>query len=104
MNPKIWRNFEVLSPCDFTARITRHIPSKSFQIVRYYGGIPKRCATSASNAQTPKQGLCPKGPLFDSGGRDARTPLKNRHCTSRITPKNMQVSGKKRIAMALHLQ
>jgi len=37
MNPKIQRNFEVFSPCDFIARITQHIPDKSFQLVRYYG-------------------------------------------------------------------
>ena len=37
MNPKIQRNFEVFSPCDFIARITQDIPDKSFQIVRYYG-------------------------------------------------------------------
>jgi hypothetical protein len=37
MNPKIQRNFEVFSPCDFIAAITQHIPDKSFQLVRYYG-------------------------------------------------------------------
>jgi hypothetical protein len=37
LNPKIQRNFEVFSPCDFIARITQHIPDKSFQLVRYYG-------------------------------------------------------------------
>jgi hypothetical protein len=37
MNPKIQCNFEVFSPCDFIARITQHIPDKSFQLVRYYG-------------------------------------------------------------------
>jgi len=37
MNPMMGRNFEVLSPCDFIARITQHIPDKSFQLVRYYG-------------------------------------------------------------------
>src|SRR5450756_819380 len=37
MNEKIHRNFEVFSPCDFIARITQHIPDKSFQLVRYYG-------------------------------------------------------------------
>ena len=37
MNPKIQRNFKVFSPCDFIARITQHIPDKSFQLVRYYG-------------------------------------------------------------------
>jgi hypothetical protein len=37
MNPKIQRNFEVFTPCDFIAAITQHIPDKSFQLVRYYG-------------------------------------------------------------------
>jgi len=36
LNPKIQRNFEVFSPCDFIAAITQHIPDKSFQLVRYY--------------------------------------------------------------------
>jgi hypothetical protein len=36
-NPKIQRNFEVFTPCDFIAAITQHIPDKSFQLVRYYG-------------------------------------------------------------------
>ena len=30
MNPKIQRNFEVFSPCDFIVRVTQHIPDKSF--------------------------------------------------------------------------
>ena len=37
LNPKIQRNFEVFTPCDFIAAITQHIPDKSFQLVRYYG-------------------------------------------------------------------
>lgn len=37
MNPKIQRNFEVFTPCDFIAAITQHIPDKSFQLVQYYG-------------------------------------------------------------------
>jgi len=37
LNPKIQRNFEVFSPCDFIAAITQHILDKSFQLVRYYG-------------------------------------------------------------------
>ena len=35
INPKIQGNFEVLSPCDFIARITQHIPDKRFQLMRY---------------------------------------------------------------------
>jgi hypothetical protein len=37
INPKIRRNFEIFTPCDFIAAITQHIPDKSFQLVRYYG-------------------------------------------------------------------
>jgi hypothetical protein len=37
MNPKINRNFQIFTPCDFIAAITQHIPDKSFQLVRYYG-------------------------------------------------------------------
>jgi len=37
MNPKIHRNFEIFTPCDFIAAITQHIPDKSFQLVRYIG-------------------------------------------------------------------
>ena len=37
LNPKIQRNFEVFTPCDFIAAITQHIPDKSFQLVRYCG-------------------------------------------------------------------
>ena len=37
MNPKIHRNFQIFTPCDFIAAITQHIPDKSFQVVRYYG-------------------------------------------------------------------
>ena len=37
LNPKIQRNFEVFTPCDFIGAITQHIPDKSFQLVRYYG-------------------------------------------------------------------
>jgi hypothetical protein len=36
MNPKIKRNFEIFTPCDFIAAITQHIPDKNFQLVRYY--------------------------------------------------------------------
>jgi len=42
LNPKIQRNFEVFSPCDFIAAITQHIPDKSFQFVRYYGGYSNK--------------------------------------------------------------
>ena len=37
MNPKIHRNFQIFTPCDFIAAITQHIPDKNFQLVRYYG-------------------------------------------------------------------
>jgi hypothetical protein len=44
MNPKIQRNFEVFTPCEFIAAITQHIPDKSFQLVRYYGWYSNKIA------------------------------------------------------------
>ena len=59
LNPKIQRNFEVFTPCDFIAAITQHIPDKSFQLVRYYGWSSnkmrgqrdKRAAEEANNEE-----------------------------------------------------
>ena len=36
------RNFEIFSAEEFIARITQHIPEKSFQLVRYYGWYSNR--------------------------------------------------------------
>ncbi len=61
-NPKIQRNFEVFTPCDFIAAITQHIPDKCFLLVRYYGwysnsrpkgdGLPEVAATKRSGVAT----------------------------------------------------
>ena len=37
MNKKQGGNFAALSPTDFIAAVTQHIPDKGFQLVRYYG-------------------------------------------------------------------
>jgi hypothetical protein len=37
MNKKQGGNFAALSPTDFIAAVTQHIPDKAFQLVRYYG-------------------------------------------------------------------
>ena len=50
----IGRNFEVFTPCDFIAAITQHISDKSFQLVRYTGGIPTRCAAGGPSRRTKK--------------------------------------------------
>ena len=62
MNPKINRNFQIFTPCDFIAAITQHIPDKIFQLVRYYGwysnsrpkgdGLPEVAATKRSGVAT----------------------------------------------------
>ena len=31
------RNFQILSPLEFLAEFTQHIPPKGFHLVRYYG-------------------------------------------------------------------
>ena len=37
MRPGAKRNYEVLSPLDFLAEFTQHIPAKGSHLVRYYG-------------------------------------------------------------------
>ena len=37
LSAQINRNFEVLTPTDFLAFITQHIPDKGAEMVRYYG-------------------------------------------------------------------
>ena len=66
LNPKIQRNFEVFSPCDFIAAITQHIPDKSFQLVRYYGwysnksrGMRKKAAAEAAGESPAAEGASP---------------------------------------------
>jgi len=55
------RNFQILSPLDFLAEFTRHIPPKSSHLIRYYGGYSNKArgmrrkaeaAVSAAAAQT----------------------------------------------------
>jgi Putative transposase len=35
-------NFAALSPTDFIAAVTQHIPDKGFQLVPYYGGYSNK--------------------------------------------------------------
>ncbi len=64
MNPKIHRNFQIFTPCDFIAAITQHIPDKSFQLVRYYGwysnkmrGQRKKRAEEEKEAEDLEEGV-----------------------------------------------
>jgi len=59
MNPKIQRNFEVFSPWDFIARITQHIPDKSFQLVRYYGWYSNKMRGQRLKRTDPETGAAP---------------------------------------------
>ena len=55
------RNFQILSPLDFLAEFTQHIPPKSSHLIRYYGSYSNKArgmrrkaeaAVSAAAAQT----------------------------------------------------
>jgi hypothetical protein len=61
LNPKIGRNFEVFSPCDFIARITQHIPDKSFQLVRYYGWYSNKMRGQRLKRAEPETGAADAG-------------------------------------------
>jgi hypothetical protein len=54
-------NFEVLSPCDFIARITQHIPDKSFQLVRYYGWYSNKMRGQRIKRAEPEGGSTDAG-------------------------------------------
>jgi hypothetical protein len=61
MNKKQGGNFAALSPTDFIAAITQHIPDKGFQLVRYYGWYSNkargvRAKTGAAQAEDSAQG------------------------------------------------
>jgi Putative transposase len=61
MNKKQGGNFAALSPTDFIAAVTQHIPDKGFQLVRYYGWYSNkargvRAKTDAAQAEDSAQG------------------------------------------------
>jgi hypothetical protein len=77
MNPKIQRNFEVFSPCDFIARITQHIPDKSFQIVRYYGWYSNKMRGQRLKQTDAEPVDVPAGEVIDvSAFKPRRIPSK----------------------------
>jgi hypothetical protein len=77
MNPKIQRNFEVFSPCDFIARITQHIPDKSFQLVRYYGWYSNKMRGQRLKQTEAEVVDAPEGDVIDvSAFKPRRIPSK----------------------------
>ena len=61
MNKKQGGNFAALSPTDFIAAVTQHIPDKGFQLVPYYGWYSHkargvRARTGAAQAEDSAQG------------------------------------------------
>ena len=77
MNPKIQRNFEVFSPCDFIARITQHIPDKSFQLVRYYGWYSNKMRGQRLKQTDAEVVDAPEGEVIDvSAFKPRRIPSK----------------------------
>jgi hypothetical protein len=77
MNPKIQRNFEMFSPCDFIARITQHIPDKSFQLVRYYGWYSNKMRGQRLKRADAEPVDVPEGEVIDvSAFKPRRIPSK----------------------------
>jgi hypothetical protein len=74
MNPKIQRNFEVFSPCEFIARITQHIPDKSFQLVRYYGWYSNKMRGQRLKRAEPEAGAASGGEVIDVSDPAAAGP------------------------------
>jgi len=73
MNPKIQRNFEGFSPGDFIARITQHIPDKSFQLVRYYDWYSNKMRGQRLKQTDAEAGAAPEGDVIDVSAGKPRT-------------------------------
>jgi len=77
MNPKLQRNIEVFRPCDFIARITQHIPDKSFQLVRYHGWHSNKMRGQRLKQADPEAGAVPEGDVINvSAFKPRRIPSK----------------------------
>ena len=60
MQPGTKRNYQILSPLDFLAEFTQHIPAKGAHLIRYYGwysnksrGMRKKAAEAARRVSRP---------------------------------------------------
>ena len=52
MNQTTRRNFEVFTAVDFLAAVTRHIPDKGAQIVKYYGWYSNKCRSQRAKPKS----------------------------------------------------
>lgn len=75
------RNFQVLSPLDFLAEFTQHIPPKGAHLVRYYGwysnksrGLRAKAAAQAAAAEAPENLPSASGRGAGGEGTDDRSP------------------------------
>jgi hypothetical protein len=68
--------FEVFSPCDFIARITQHIPDKSFQLVRYYGWYSNKMRGQRLKRDDPEAGAADAEVIEVSESKPRRIPSK----------------------------
>ena len=51
------RNFQILSPLDFLAEFTQHIPSKGMHLIRYYGWYSNKARGLRQKAAEPRPAL-----------------------------------------------
>jgi len=87
------RNFQVLSPLDFLAEFTQHIPAKGAHLIRYYGwysnntagyGIPTRPGRRLLILRPPTTGPRPPSlpPMSLGNGRTSTWTPSGRHSES----------------------
>jgi len=60
--PKIQRNVEVFTLCDFIAAITPHLPDKRFRLVRYDGWYSNTRRGISATHMAPKRPKPPARP------------------------------------------
>lgn len=74
------RNFQILSPLDFLAEFTQHIPAKGSHLVRYYGwysnkarGVRAKAAEAARAAELPPASSGPEAAEVRTRSRSSQT-------------------------------
>jgi len=74
------RNFQILSPLDFLAEFTQHIPPKGSHLVRYYGwysnkarGVRAKAAEAARAAELPPASSGPEAAGVRTRSRSSQT-------------------------------
>jgi hypothetical protein len=76
------RNFQILSPLEFLAEFTLHIPPKGAHLIRYYGWYSNKARGMRRKAAS--EAAAQPGASANAGPLPARSRQHRRHFRSRV--------------------